>query len=108
MRPRKRRLVSYLFNVEFECWALVEDMCLELRDGVRMSMVNTQEQRLLSKKINELALKIDGTPVERLVFQLYQELEKAGISIKPKTYLSDGWGCPDRVPVIGIPFYLVD
>ena len=73
-----------------------------------MSMVDTQEQGLLSKKISELALKIDGTPVERLVFQLYQELERAGISIKPKTYLSDGWGCPNRVPVIGIPFYLVD
>ena len=73
-----------------------------------MIMVDTQEQGLLSKKINELALKIDGTPVERLVFQLYQELERAGISIKPKTYLSDGWGCPNRVPVIGIPFYMVD
>ena len=87
---------------------MVEDVCLEFRDAVRMSMVDTQEQGLLSKKINELALKIDGTPVERLVFQLYQELERAGISIKPKTYLSDGWGCPNRVPVIGIPFYLVD
>ena len=73
-----------------------------------MSMIDAQEQNLLSKKINKLALKIDGTPVERLVFQLYRELEKAGISIKPKTYLSDGWGCPNRVPVIGIPFYLVD
>ena len=73
-----------------------------------MSMVDTQEQGLLSKKINQLALKIDGTPVERLVFQLYRELARAGISIKPKTYLSDGWGCPDRVPVIGIPFYMVD
>jgi len=25
-----------------------------------------------------------------------------------KIYLSDEWGCPNRVPVIGIPFYLVD
>jgi hypothetical protein len=71
-------------------------------------MADTKEQGLLSKKINELALKIEGTPVEKLVFQLYQELAKAGIAIKPKTYLSDGWGCPDRVPVIGIPFYMVD
>jgi len=87
---------------------LVEDECLEFRDAVRMSMADTQKQGLLSKKINELALKIEGTPVAKLVLQLYQELERAGISIKPKTYLSDGWGCPDRVPVIGIPFYMVD
>jgi len=35
-------------------------------------------------------------------------LERAGISFKPKTYLSDEWGCPNGVPVIGIPFYLAD
>ena len=30
------------------------------------------------------------------------------IRFKPKVYLTDGWGCPDRTPVIGIPFYLAD
>jgi hypothetical protein len=63
---------------------------------------------LLSQKISELPLKIEGSPVERLVSRLYEELEAAGISFRPQTYLSDGWGCPDRVPVIGIPFYLAD
>ena len=90
MKPRKRRIVIYLFNAKFECQALVEDVCLEFRDSVRMNMVDTEAQSLLSKKINELTLKIDGTPVERLVFQLYQELERAGISIKAKN-LSIGW-----------------
>lgn len=105
---RKAKTRQLFSNEEFKCQALAENAYLEFRNAVRMSMVDTQEQGLLSKKINELALKIDGTPVERLIFQLYQELEMAGISIKPKTYLSDGWGCPDRVPVIGIPFYMVD
>ena len=71
-------------------------------------MLETERQVLMSQKISELPLKIEGTPVERLIIQLYQELERAGISIKPKTYLSDEWGCPNLVPVIGIPFYLVD
>lgn len=71
-------------------------------------MIDKSEKDLLLKKINELSLKIEGTPVETLVFQLYRELERAGISLRPKIYLSDGWGCPNRVPVIGIPFYLVD
>jgi hypothetical protein len=35
-------------------------------------------------------------------------LDEAGISFKPRTYLSDEWGCPHRVPVIGIPFYLAN
>jgi len=73
-----------------------------------MSMLDAEQQDLLSQKISELPLKIEGTAVERLIIQLYQELERAGISIKPRTYLSDEWGCPNRVPVIGIPFYLVD
>lgn len=73
-----------------------------------MSILDAEEQALLSRKISELHLKIEGTTVEKLVAQLYTELERAAIFIKPETYLSDGWGCPNRVPVIGIPFYLVD
>lgn len=65
-------------------------------------------EQLLSSKINELPLTIEGSYLEAFVIQLYQELERAGISFKPKTYLTDGWGCPNRVPVIGIPFYLAD
>ena len=30
------------------------------------------------------------------------------IAFQPSFYLTDSWGCPDRVPVIGIPFYLAD
>jgi hypothetical protein len=71
-------------------------------------MGDKQLRALLSKKINELPLKIAGTRIEELVNKLYAELEKAGISFKPKIYLSDGWGCPNRVPIIGIPFYLAD
>ncbi len=64
--------------------------------------------RLLSTKICELDLRIEGTSLETLIRQLYSELETAGIIFKPGTYLSDEWGCPQKVPVIGIPFYLVD
>ena len=63
---------------------------------------------LLSTKISDLALRIPGTSLEPLIGELYQELENVGISFKPETYLSDEWGCPSTVPVIGIPFYLAD
>ena len=68
----------------------------------------TEQRELLSRKISELSLAIPGTRLEALILQLYDELEKAGISFRPKTYLSDEWGCPQGVPVIGIPFYLAD
>lgn len=66
------------------------------------------ESSLLSRKISELALRIQGTRLETLVTQLYDELERAGVGFKPQAYLADEWGCPDDVPMIGIPFYLAD
>ena len=67
-----------------------------------------EHMALLSRKINELSLRIPGTRLEVLIHQLYDELGRAGIQFRPRAYLSDEWGCPDRVPVIGIPFYLSD
>jgi hypothetical protein len=71
-------------------------------------MLDEEQKSVLSRRICDLPLKIEGTHLETLIAQLYLELEKAGISFKPGTYLSDGWGCPNLIPVIGIPFYLVD
>ncbi|MEW5849451.1 MAG: hypothetical protein AB2A00_11590 [Myxococcota bacterium] len=64
------------------------------------------EMGLLERKISELELRIEGTALERLVEQLHRELRARGLSFMPRCYLSDEWGCPDGVPVIGIPFYL--
>src|ERR1039458_5484998 len=69
---------------------------------------NKDISRLLGQRICDLDLKIKGTQLEILVNQLYEELEKASISFRPRTYLSDEWGCPHGVPVIGIPFYLAN
>ena len=66
------------------------------------------KREILSKRISELPLKIQGTKLETLINQLYLELKNKGIIFKPKCYLSDEWGCPHGIPVIGIPFYLAD
>ena len=66
-----------------------------------------RERQLLSRRIRDLELTIKGTRLEVLLAKLYQELETAGlVNFKPEAYLSDEWGCPAGVPVIGIPFYL--
>lgn len=67
-----------------------------------------ERERLLANKITDLGLKIEGTYLQQLVERLYSELGRAGIQFKPFVYLSDEWSCPDRVPVIGVPFYLAD
>lgn len=80
----------------------------ELPEIKQEKVFSKRQRELLSQKISDLSLKIQGTRLETLIQELYQELDKAGISFKPKTYLSDEWGCPHKVPVIGIPFYLAN
>lgn len=66
-------------------------------------------RELLGKRISQLGLRLEGSPVERFVHQLYRELERKGLKhFRPVCYLTDEWGCPDGQPVIGIPFYLAD
>lgn len=80
----------------------------EFREDAPKIILDEKRRELLSSRISELPLTIEDTCLEVFVNHLYQELERTGISFKPKTYLTDEWGCPDRVPVIGIPFYLAD
>jgi hypothetical protein len=70
--------------------------------------LNKEQRELLSRKICDLPLQIKDSRLELLINRLYQELEKKGIQFKPGTYLADEWGCPQGVPVIGIPFYLAN
>ena len=63
---------------------------------------------LLDRRISDLGLSIEGSPVERLVERLYEELEARGLRFRPPVYLSDEWGCPEATPLIGVPFYLAD
>ena len=68
----------------------------------------SERQNLLTRQISELGLAIPGTRVERMVDQLYSELDAKGLRFHPPVYLSDQWGCPDGTPLIGVPFYLAD
>jgi len=67
------------------------------------------DPELLRKPIKELGLRIEGSPIEKYVLQLYKEMDRKGLKhFRPRCYLTDEWGCPDQEPVIGIPFYLAD
>jgi hypothetical protein len=68
----------------------------------------TPAQSTAQRRIRELGLKIEGSPIEPLIQNLYKELAEAGVALAPPCFLADEWGCPDGVPAIGIPFYLVD
>lgn len=76
-----------------------------------VSLVNSWETvryELLQTRICDLGLQIEGSEVEPYIVRLYRELDYKQLAFQPNLYLTDGWGCPDEVPVIGIPFYLTD
>lgn len=68
-----------------------------------------EKDPLLQRKISELGLRLEGTVLEKLVRELEKECREAGIKeLAPVCYLTDEWGVPEGVPVIGIPYYLAD
>jgi len=68
----------------------------------------TVRYELLNTRICDLDLRVRGSLIEPYCQRLADELEAKGLSFRPAYYLTDCWGCPDGVPVIGIPFYLAD
>jgi hypothetical protein len=64
-------------------------------------------ERLLDLRIRDLGLSLEGTWVEACVHELYRELEKREITLRPHCWLSDEWFSPQNIPGIAIPFYLV-
>jgi hypothetical protein len=76
---------------------------------VKFESLDPEIRGVLGKKVSELGLRVEGSPVESYVRQLYEDLDRRGFKkFRPVCYLTDEWGCPDQQPVLGIPFYLAD
>jgi hypothetical protein len=70
--------------------------------------VNIRPPDLWGQRVDELNLQIESSPIGPLVQKLYAEMEALGLSLRPPVYVANEWGCPDGLPIIGVPFYLVD
>jgi len=64
------------------------------------------DEEILQIRVRDLNLQIPGTELEPLIERLYKELDARGIRFHPPCYLADEWFCPEKVPIIGIPFCL--
>lgn len=67
---------------------------------------NLSDDELLEKKISQLGLKLEGSVVEPLVRQLYDELSQKGLAFHPPCHIGDEWFVPVGIPAIFIPFFL--
>ena len=71
----------------------------------------TERYALLNTRICDLPLDFENSLLCRCIEKLYAELEQKKLMYRPRYYFTcggDEWGCPDRVPWIGIPFHLAD
>jgi hypothetical protein len=71
----------------------------------------TERYQLLNTRICDLELHFEETLLCRCIHKLYGELAAKKLLFRPRYYFTcggDEWGCPDRVPIIGIPFHLAD
>jgi len=66
------------------------------------------DEQLLEKRISQLGLAIEGTEIQPLVRQLYQELTAKGLLFHPPAHIGDEWFVPVGIPAIFIPFFLVN
>jgi hypothetical protein len=71
----------------------------------------TERYALLNTPVCNLELKFEDTLLNRCLQKLYSELSLKKLLFRPRYYFTcggDEWGCPDRVPIMGIPFHLAD
>src|SRR6187455_1706548 len=73
-------------------------------EAVDWASLNDQE--LLELRISKLGLRLEGTPLEPLIKQLYDELTAKGLIFHPPCHVGDEWFVPVGIPAIFIPFFL--
>jgi len=64
-------------------------------------------EKLLGWRICDLGLSLKNSPVEPLIERLYSELDKKQLTFRPHFWISDEWFCPDGIPGVSIPFFLI-
>src|SRR5437764_714103 len=65
------------------------------------------DQELLERRISKLGLRLEGTTVEPLIKQLYDELSAKGLAFHPPCHIGDEWFVPVGIPAIFVAFFLV-
>src|SRR3954468_16171752 len=65
------------------------------------------DPELLERRISSFGLKIEGTQLEPLIKQVYDELATKGLAFMPTCHVGDEWFVPIGIPAIFVPFFLV-
>ncbi len=65
------------------------------------------DKDLLELRFCDLDLKIEGSRIEPIIHELYQELDLKKIKFRPHVWISEDWFAMDGIPGIAVPFYVL-
>src|SRR5437763_16787552 len=65
------------------------------------------DAELLERRISSLGLRLEGTALESLIRQLYDEVSAEGLMFHRPCHVGDEWFVPVGIPAIFVPFFLV-
>ena len=95
----RAKAIPSLYSVSSRALSILKDMVSE-------EWANLSDDDLLEKNISQLGLKLEGTELEPLIQQLYDELAQRNLIFHPPCFVGDEWFCPIGIPAIFIPFFL--
>ncbi len=72
----------------------------------RFPWARSRDERLLGLRVRELGLRLAGTWLEDCLEEVYGELERRGLRLRPHAWLSSEWFSPEGVAGVAIPFVL--
>jgi hypothetical protein len=66
----------------------------------------SSDEQLLGLSMSDLGLRLESSWVMKVVNELYRELGRRKVHIRPHVWISHDWFSPEGVPGIAVPFYL--
>ena len=66
----------------------------------------TRRFELLGARVCDLPVTLEDSMFAPIIARVRRDLRRRGIDWFPLVYLSTGWHCPDKIPVVGVPFVL--
>jgi hypothetical protein len=75
-------------------------------NGYRYPWESLSQRELLSVRLCDLNVTIEGTWLEERIERVQDELDQRDLRLNPHFWLSDEWFSPAGIPGVALPFYL--
>ena len=90
-------MTPFVWSVSLGSWGVMSR---------KFAWASLPDEKLLKLRLKDLKVTVEGTWLEGCLRELYRDLRRRGLRIRPHAWLAEEWFSPDNTPGIAIPFYL--